>query len=113
MVASTGTKASKVNKVEKRADGSIEATSADGNTFVLPNTFSPQIASGTQDGYVIVESNGTKRWQSTVDYESAQKQVAAPNQQQPVVDAHRDHDQDVSFDKDVSSVKPESQRKAR
>jgi hypothetical protein len=98
----------KISKVERRGDGGFELTGADGRQLTLENTFAPQL-SGATDGYVIIESNGTKRWQSTIDYEAAQKPAATQNQPANVADAHA-NDQDVILDKDV---KPESQRKAR
>jgi hypothetical protein len=72
----------KVTDVQKRADGGYDMVGADGNTFTLPNTFAPQIAAGTSDGYVITESNGNRQWMSTSEYESQQKQTSLQNQQQ-------------------------------
>jgi hypothetical protein len=82
----------KVTNVQKRADGSIEVTGADGNTFVLPNTFSPQVGPGVSDGYIITESNGNRLWQSTSEFEAQQKQTALQNQQQTQQQAQRDAD---------------------
>ena len=111
----------KVSNIQRKDDGSFEMKAADGRDITLPNTYAPQLA-GATDGYVIIESNGTKRWQSTVDYEDSQKQTAAQNQQnqqqvQRSAEANRDSNrpdanQDVHLDKDAVS-KPESQRKAR